>query len=561
MELRRYALLLWRWLWLILLGAVLGGAAAFGVSWQTTPVYESSTTLLISQARASSASPDYTALLTSERLAKTYAELLRKRPVLDAVIAGLQLSTDAETLAAHVRTSAVRDTQLLVLTVDATSPQRAADIANQIVDVFGQQNRDLQTGRYAESERILDQELAKLQVDIDKSQAGLDALTPPLGAAAQAEQARLQALQAQQKDSYTSLLKSLQEIRLAEVQTTDSVNVVESAKAELTPARPRTIVNTLLGAIVGLMLALGVVLLVEYLDDTVKSSEDVAGLIDTMTLSTIAQIGGKEPYQKLVTITEPRAAIAEAYRMLRVNVDFASIDRPVQTLLVTSSGPEEGKSTTAANLAIAIAQAGKRVILVDADLRRPTLHKIFRLPAERGVTTALLQSGTPLESHLARTGIRNLTLMPSGPLPPNPSELLGSQRMVELIEQLRQRADVVVFDSPPALPVVDATILARACDATLLVVLAKRTRSGALRRTREQLAQAGAHVLGVVLNRVPNTRGSAYYSYYGDGRRDKRLRATSLPFMRNEQSAPAQSWIEKSQLVEMPDSNSNGVAP
>ena len=561
MELRRYALLLWRWLWLILLGAVLGGAAAFGVSWQTTPVYESSTTLLISQARASNASPDYTALLTSERLAKTYAELLRKRPVLDAVIARLQLSTDAETLATHVRTSAVRDTQLLVLTVDATSPQRAADIANQIVDVFGQQNRDLQTGRYAESERILVQELAKVQIDIDKSQAGLDALTPPLGAAALTEQARLQALQAQQKDSYTSLLKSLQEIRLAEVQTTDSVNVVESAKAELTPARPRTIMNTLLGAIVGLMLALGVVLLVEYLDDTVKSSEGVAELIDTMTLSTIAQIGGKEPYQKLVAITDPRAAIAEAYRMLRVNVDFASIDRPARTLLVTSSGPGEGKSTTAANLAIAIAQAGKRVILVDADLRRPTLHKIFRLSAERGVTTALLQSGTPLESHVARTGIRNLTLMPSGPLPPNPSELLGSQRMTELTEQLRQRADVVVFDSPPALPVVDATILASACDATLLVVLAKKTRSGALRRTREQLAQSGAHVLGVVLNRVPNARGSAYYSYYTDGRSDKRLRATSLPFMRNEQAAPAQSWVEKSQLVEAPDANSNGVAP
>jgi non-specific protein-tyrosine kinase len=559
MELRRYAALLWRWAWLIVLGALLGGSTALGVSWQMVPVYESSTTLLINQARASNASPDYTSLLTSERLAKTYAELLRKRPALDAVIANLKLDTDAEVLSTHVRTAAVRDTQLLLLTVEDTDPQRAADTANEIVKVFSQQNRDLQAGRYADTKHSMEQELTKVQADIDKAQASLDALKTPRSLDQVTEQGRLQALLAQYRDSYTNLLKSLQEVRLAEVQTTDSVSVVETARAEELPARPRTTLNSLLGAIVGLMLALGLAFLLEYLDDTVKSSETITALIDTMTLSTIARIGGKNRHDKLVTITNSRSSIAEAYRLLRVNIDFATLDRSAQTILVTSSSRSEGKSTTVANLAIAIAQTGKRVILVDTDLRHPTLHQFFRLPAECGVTTALLKPGTALEDHLVRTGIRNLWLMPAGPMPPNPAELLGSQRMVELIKALKAQADVILFDSPPVLAVVDATIMARACDATLLVVLAKKTRSAALRRASEQLAQSGAHLLGVVLNRAPASRASSEsYYYYGGDQPTRHYHGLSWPFARNKRAGSPDIRIDTREPIAVDEIRANG---
>jgi non-specific protein-tyrosine kinase len=336
-----------------------------------------------------------------------------------------------------------------------------------------------------------------------------------------AEQSQLQEQLAQYRTGYATLFKSLADVRLAEVQTTDTIVVVEPAKAELVPVRPRTATNTLLGLVVGVLLAVGVAFLIEYLDDTVRSSEELGALLSVPTLATIGRIDERAAPDRLVMVgTGVRSPEAEGYVGLRVNLEFASVDRPVKTIAVVSAGPGEGKSTTAANLALAIAQAGKRVILVDTDLRRPSLHKIFNLPNERGVTTALfMPPGSSVADHLLiRKGLENLYLMPSGPIPPNPAELLGSQRMTTLFEALRRNADVVIFDSPPLLAVVDAALLARVCDATLLVVLSHQTRRSALRRAGEQLEQSGARLAGVVLNKVRVGRGGygGYYRYrYG----------------------------------------------
>jgi capsular exopolysaccharide synthesis family protein len=514
LELRQYVRILWRWAWLIVLAAVLAGSIAFVASQLTVPIYEASTTVLINQAPASSASPDYNSLLASERLAMTYSELLRKRPVLEAVITNLKLNTDPKTLVEHIRVNTVRDTQLIELTVEDISPQRAADIANEIVRVFSQQNREQQASRYADSKQNLLQELAKVQADVDRTQARLDEIKTPTTPGQVAEQERLQALLAQYRSSYTTLVDSFEQVRLAETQATDDVRVVEPAQPPGAPVRPRILMNTLLGAIVGAMLAVGMVFLIEYLDDSVKSSDQVEGLIGVSTLATIARIDGSEPPDKLVTVTTTRSPTAEAYRILATNIEFSAVDTPIRTIVVTSSGVREGKSTTVANLAIAIAQTGKRVILVDTDLRRPSLHKFFGRTNLRGLTTALLQHKVdPTSDYLVLTAVDNLRLMPSGPLPPNPPELLGSQRMNELIEELKSHADVVLFDSPPLLGIVDATLLAHASDATLLVVLAASTRTEALTHAKDQLVQSGAHLLGVVLNHV-SVRPGKYYDYY-----------------------------------------------
>jgi non-specific protein-tyrosine kinase len=325
-----------------------------------------------------------------------------------------------------------------------------------------------------------------------------------------AERNRLQTLLAEYRRSYATLLQSYEEIRLAEAQTTDMVTVVEHALPGREAGYDIPIVIAL-GAIVGMMVGVGVVFLLENLRDTVTSPEEVEQLTGVSTLGVIGVIQVATHADALITVTRPRSPIAEAYRVLRANVEFSAINEPFRTVVVTSGTPSEGKTTTVANLATAFAQAGKRIILVDTDLRHPTLHKLFQQTNRRGVTTALAEGG--ISNHLVPTGMKNLYLMPSGPLPPNPAELLGAPRMAQLIEVLKAHADLVFFDSPPVLAVADATILSRACDATLLVVLNNSTRAGSLVRSRDQLTQAGGNLMGTVLNRMAHS-GDGYYYYY-----------------------------------------------
>lgn len=211
----------------------------------------------------------------------------------------------------------------------------------------------------------------------------------------------------------------------------------------------------------------------------------------------------------LITLRDPGSAAAEAYRTLRTNIQFSSLDRPLHTLLVTSTAPDEGKSTTLANLAVTMAQAEQRVLVVDCDLRRPSLHSIFGVPNERGLTTAILEEGAlPLQS----TSVPGLSLLTSGPLPPRPADLLGSRRMEALIARLRTEADIVLFDTPPVVAVTDAAVLAPRVDGVLLVLQAGHTRRDRAREARQMLEKVKAHIIGVVLN---NARPEAGYGYYG----------------------------------------------
>ena len=212
----------------------------------------------------------------------------------------------------------------------------------------------------------------------------------------------------------------------------------------------------------------------------------------------------------LIALRDPRAPAAEAYRTLRTNIQFSSLDKPLRTLLATSTAPDEGKSTTLANLAVTIAQAEQRVILVDCDLRRPTLHTLFDLPNETGLTSMILTEETPLP--LQETGVPGLSLLSSGPLPPRPADILGSRRMEATIERLRAAADIVLFDTPPVVAVTDAAVLATKVDGVLLVFQAGRTSRERARRARQILEKVKANIVGVVLNNAEVERG---YGYYG----------------------------------------------
>lgn len=213
----------------------------------------------------------------------------------------------------------------------------------------------------------------------------------------------------------------------------------------------------------------------------------------------------------LIALRDPRSPAAEAYRTLRTNIQFSSLDKPLHTLLATSTAPNEGKSTTLANLAVTMAQAEQRVILVDCDLRRPTLHTLFDLPNDSGLTSLILaQEDAPLP--LLETGVPGLSLLASGPLPPRPADILGSRRMEAVIERLRANADIVLFDTPPVVGVTDAAVLANRVDGVLLIFSAGTTTRERGRQARQILEKVKANIVGVVLN---NAEVSQEYGYYG----------------------------------------------
>jgi len=218
-------------------------------------------------------------------------------------------------------------------------------------------------------------------------------------------------------------------------------------------------------------------------------------------------------HERLITHYNPRSPVAEAYRQLRTNIQFSSLDKPIKTLLVTSSSPEEGKSTTLANLAITIAQTGSSVVLVDCDLRRPTIHELFGLQNTAGLTTMMVDTSLK-RFPFQESGVPNLRVLPSGPLPPNPSELLGSRRMIEVIEQLKEEADYVLFDSPPVIAVTDAAVLATKVDAVLLVVSAGKTKRDLAQKARLLLDKVNANLIGAVLNNVKFD--SSLHHYYAE---------------------------------------------
>jgi protein-tyrosine kinase len=217
--------------------------------------------------------------------------------------------------------------------------------------------------------------------------------------------------------------------------------------------------------------------------------------------------------RNLISHYSPRAAISEQYRTIRTNIEFSSVDESIKSLLVTSSGPEEGKSTTVANLAVVFAQQGKKVLLIDADLRKPTVHYTFQVDNFNGLTNVLTKQST-LGKAVNLTHVDNLTVLTSGPIPPNPAELLGSKAMEDLLEAAMQEYDFVIFDTPPVLAVTDAQILANKCDGSILVVNSGKTEIEPAMKAKEMLLSSKGKLLGVVLNQK-NANDSQYYYYYG----------------------------------------------
>jgi len=528
MELRQFFGVILRRLWLIILAIALVGGMTYYLSISMTPIYSASATLQIDYGADPRTDP-YTSIVTSERSAKTYVEMMKSPTLLGEVIAALALPFTATQLQSAINVQQLRDTQLIQVSVEDIDPARAAAIANAVANTLIQRIQSSQQARYEQAQAELDEKIAALEQSIEETQMAITSLGDPLDPKnlnmpefVRLEQTRLQAALARDQTLYVILLRSAEDFRLAATRYADNLTIFSPAGVPTTPVKPRTLLNTMLGLISGAVLGVSTAFLLEYLDDTIKTAEDVTNLLDLATLGNVMRIPGiKDLRDGLIALTRSRSPLVEAYRVLRTNLQFSLVGNPSATILITSSSPKEGKSTTLANLGVVMAQAGKRVILADTDLRRPTLHEVFQVPREPGLTDLLLEEDPDIEGFLRPTEVEGLSLLPSGPLPPNPSELLSSPRMGQVIEDLKESADIVLFDSPPVLAVTDATVLATRVGGVLLVIDAGTTRSDAGRQGKEALAQVGANILGAVLNRQKaGGRGYYYYYYYGtEGRR------------------------------------------
>ncbi len=508
MEFRQYFSVVWKWLWLIVLATAIAGIISFMVTSRQPKVYEASSELLVGRS-IQTTNPNSQDIQTSQELALTYTQIAKTTGVLQSTIKALQLDMTPGELDQKATVTLIPDTQLIEVRVDDSDPVRAAALANGLAHQLTLQA----PGGNQSTHEFVQRQVQDLQNKIDGTSKQIgdlqNQIQPNTPAATIASvQQQIAGLQTQltiEQQTYSGLLPYL------DSNSPNYLSILDQAQVPDKPVAPNVPLNTALAALTGLILGLAAAFLLEYLNDSLKSAEEVKHVLGLSTLGTVGLIaGGKSG--KLLDGLAPFSPIIEAYRSIRFNLQFNSGETPRKSLLITSPQLGEGKSLTAANLALMMAKSGLRTILVDADLRKPRQHINFGLNNDIGLTSAFMPTPPPVEI-VRPTRVENLCVVTSGAQPLNPAELLASDRMRRLMHKFESEADIVIYDCPPCLSVVDSTVLARLVDGVLMVVDVKRTPRRAAQRAKEALMTARGNLLGVVLNRA-DTRGAQ--SYYGN---------------------------------------------
>lgn len=505
-ELRSVATAIRRRWWLVLLSAVAAGVVGYFVSINQTPVYKATTSLLVGSS-IQSAAVNRNDLQASEQLAATYADLTRRQPVLQRAIDELEIDMSWGQLRGRVTTDVPGGTHLLEVQVEAKSPEEAELLAGAIARqlILLSPSGDLSVIEQLEDESFVQERVDELKAKIEAGQANLEEMENRFLTTSDNEimvqlESRINTLQTmigRWEDNYAQLRKSIQA-----ADGTNNLAVLEPAQASSKPVRPVVKLNTMIAVLLGLSLALGLIFLMEFLDDTLKSPNDLGRTLGLPTLGAIDQIKSKEPRDALMVNHDPFSAVYEDYRLLRTKIQFMAVDHPGRSVVVTSAGRSEGKSLTVANLGIVMAQAGQKTVIVDANLRQPKIHELFQLSNREGLTHLLHGQDQDFDRYLCPTLVPNLRILPSGAVPSNPSELLGSDRMTDLLAKLGSIADVVICDSTEAVTVADVSVLSNKVDGVLLVIDSGQTDRNTALQAVANLRDANANVLGGVLNRI-----------------------------------------------------------
>lgn len=504
--------------WLLFAGApaLVLLAATYVYEHHLPKLYETSALLYV-QVPGDRTQPGSTDVVTSQALIPTYSQMILSPVITRAVDRDLAPKYPGYTIEAHSlkvaglgsTTSAPANTQLMTITVDDTSAARAATADNTAAAEFIRQIRAIQRARYKGGARAIQRQLNLESADIQGVSQQIQNYKGGAGGLGNLR-AQLSAYQI----TYQSLLSSSQEFNLGRSTALNGVKLFSPALVPTGAIGPHSIRTAVLAGVLALLICLGALLLYDFFDDSPRTPEEIEALTGAPILGTVQQFDEKRNETQLLTAQHAGSAVSEAYRVIRTNIHFIDVDHPPQTLLITSASPAEGKSTTAANLAQVFAEAGKRVTLVDGDLRRPTLHRLFEVGRSEGLTSMLADTDELNGHHGAiQTEWPNLELIASGPLPPRPADLLDSSRMRDLAQHFGHESDLVLIDSPPVLAVTDAAILSTVVDGVILVVDPARSSKRDLRRTREAIEAVGGRIIGLVVNRL-NKRGSSYYYYY-----------------------------------------------
>ena len=290
----------------------------------------------------------------------------------------------------------------------------------------------------------------------------------------------------------------------------ENVQVIDKAQTPSSPIKPRPILNMAIAGVLALMSGVFLAFLIEYLDNTIKTADDVEKYLELPVLGAIPKL--KDEDSKLIAITNPKSPVSEAFRTLRTNIQFSSIDKEMKTIIITSSSPSEGKSIISANLASIIAQGDKKVLLIDCDFRKPRVHKNFRISNLEGITNVLMGEMVLSEVVYKYEALGNLNVLTSGPIPPNPAELLGSKRMKDFLEEIKKDYDMIILGTPPVGLVTDSAVLSTIADGLIYVTAVGQTDVEVIKRAKELLDKVDANIIGVVLNKIP-IEGRSYYKY------------------------------------------------
>jgi capsular exopolysaccharide synthesis family protein len=562
MELKRYLAVIWKWSWMIALSVVLAAGFSYIATSRQPGIYQASAQLIVGQSYRS-VNPDPQDFQTSTALALTYIQIAKTTPVLRGTLDALGLKMSPEDLRGRFRARLIPNTQLIELLVDDTDPERARTLANELAYQLTLQGPAAQQD--VGQREFIQRQADDLQKKIEEAQKTIAELRSSMQvsvgardvAAKQQQITSLESQISQWQQSYAGMLQ------LLAPRSPNYLSIVEPAQLPTRPYAPNVMMNVVLAAAIGLALSVGTVVLLEYFDDTLKHVDDVSNVLALPILGTLAKVGNgrlgwrdrlkvllpktatpaddetddmdvvpesvngsngaERSFPQLVALSASRSPEAEAYRVLRTNIQYNGVDKPIRSILITSSVAGEGKSFTAANLAVTMAHAGLRTILIDADLRRPSQHRLFNLANDVGLTDCLISQARPSEFYQS-TSVENLCVLTSGALPPNPATLLGSQRMRMLMQQLESESEVLIFDGPPCLPVADAAILASLVNGVLLVVDINRTSRKEAQRAKGIVSKVGAQILGVAVNRVALQHDYYYYYEYSPAGQKQRKR-------------------------------------